>query len=163
MTPAFADDISFGGSFSDIKKAYAMLCRLGDAYGYFPQPDKSIMITPTANQASASVVFQPEGFSILSGHRYLGGFIGEADAFLPWIKAKVERWAQSISQLSNACLRFPQSAYCGLQKSLRHEWQFVQRVKACDSELFSPLEQALATEFWPMLLGRQAHHNPSQS
>ena len=53
--------------------------------------------------------------------------------------------------LSTACHSYPQSAYCGLSKSLQHEWAFVQRVNQCESAAFTPLEAALAETFLPCL------------
>ncbi len=48
-------------------------------------------------------------------------------------------------------LKYPQSAYSGLQKSLQQEWQFVQRVVKDVGEEFEGIEKALARTFLPAL------------
>ena len=64
----------------------------------------------------------------MTGNIYLGGFVGEREPEAIWIKEKVEGWAESVWTLAGVARKHPQYAYAGLQKSLRQEWSFVQRV-----------------------------------
>ena len=41
--------------------------------------------------------------------------------------------------------------FAGLAKSLQQEWQYIQRVLPDTGRLFAPVEEALATEFLPVL------------
>ena len=65
---------------------------------------------------------------IVTGSRYLGGFVGELGAEQRWVQTKVEGWAESVKNLAGVARKHLQSAYVGLQKSLQQEWEFVQRV-----------------------------------
>ena len=47
VQPWYADDGAIVGSVSTIAKAQRLLLQLGPRRGYFPEPDKSILITPT--------------------------------------------------------------------------------------------------------------------
>jgi hypothetical protein len=51
--------------------------------------------------------------------RYLGSFIGEADAQNTWVKVKTKDWADAILELALVADCYPQAAYVGLQKSLQ--------------------------------------------
>ena len=47
----------------------------------------------------------------------------------------------------------PQSAYCGVQRSLQHEYQFLQRVVDCDDKRFQKLESVIEEVLLPKLMG----------
>ena len=46
-------------------------------YGYFPEPAKSFVVVDGHFCLEAESLFQRLGVCIVSGHRYLGGFIGD--------------------------------------------------------------------------------------
>ncbi len=102
----------------EIKNFFFHLQRLGPSYGYHPDPEQSILITPATNVHRAHTCFRRLGFEIVQGHRYLGGFVGEDDDMYEWVDNKASQWAAAIHSISQACPKFPQSAYCILQKSL---------------------------------------------
>ena len=89
------------------------------------------------------------GIRVVTGHRYLGGFIGDAAAEGEWIKEKVQGWTELVSLLAGVAHKHPQSAYAGLQKSLQQELAFVQRVTPGVGEAFGPVEEALREIFVP--------------
>ena len=64
------------------------------------------------------------GLQIVTGIRYLGGFIGYGSAEKRWLVRKIERWAESVGTLAGEYRKHPQSTYSGLQKSLQQEWAF---------------------------------------
>ena len=68
------------------------------------------------------------GITVVTGHRYLGGYIGDGEAERGWTKDKIQGWTESVKILTRVAPKHPQSAYAGLQKSLQQEWAFVQRV-----------------------------------
>jgi hypothetical protein len=125
----------------------------GPKRGCFPEPSKSILIVPEHNKDAAEIAFKDLGFTIVTGSRYLGGFIGEATDQQLWIQEKAEAWVDSIKELAMVAERYPQAAYAGLQKSLQQEWQFLQRVTEGLSKEFQDIEQALQWEFLPALFG----------
>ena len=52
-----------------------------------------------------------------------------------------------MKDLSGVARKHPQSAYSGLQKSLQHEWEFVQRVIPGIGYAFGLVEQVLQETF----------------
>ena len=63
----------------------------------------------------------------------------------------MEGWAESVRTLAGVARKHPQSAYAGLQKSLRQEWAFVQRVTTGIGDAFVPVEEEIAKAFLPEL------------
>ena len=92
-------------------------------------------------------------FKVRTGNRYLGGFIGEDEALNEWRAEKTKFWEEAVTDLTSVTQVFPQAAYCGLQKSLQQEWQFVQRVTKGIGPEFATIEQTLARIFLPTLFG----------
>ena len=123
----------------------------GPARGYFPEPTKSILIVAPGNIARAEEHFRGLGIRVVTGHRYLGGFIGDTEAEREWLREKVQGWAESMNVLAGVAHKHLQSAYSGLQKSLQQEWDFVQRVTPGVGEEFGPVEEALREIFVPAL------------
>jgi len=144
----YADDGNVGGKFKDIKHYWQQLEKLGPTYGYYPERAKSKIIThyTKENIESAERIFKGlfKRSNITTGERFLGGYIGRNQLFEPWLQSKISSWVSSVNNLRPACKLYPQAAYCGLQKSLQMEWQFLQRVCKCPADSFKPLEQAIA-------------------
>ena len=88
---------------------------------------------------------------MVTGHRYLGGFLGDAAAEREWLEKKVQGWTELVAILAGVALKHPQCAYAGLQNSLQQEWAFVQRVTPGVGAAFGPVEEALWEVFVPAL------------
>jgi hypothetical protein len=151
--PWYADDAGAGGKFAGISSYFEKLQEKGPRRGYFPEPSKSILVVQEHNKAAAEIAFKDLGFTIVTGTRYLGGFIRSADDQSDWVNSKTTDWSKAVGELSQVAARFPQSAYAGLQKSLQQEWQFLQRVTDGLGEEFRGIEEALSTKFLPALFG----------
>jgi hypothetical protein len=149
--PWYTDDAGAGGSFTDLRQFFLWLQEIGPAYGYFPEPSKSILIVRTHNRTRTSSTFDNLGFKVQTGSRYLGGYIGsKADREL-WVQEKVTFWTSAVTDLAFAALSHPQTAFAGLQKSLQHEWQFIQRVIDDIGDSFFNVKAAIADIFLPAL------------
>ena len=48
-----------------------------------------------------------------------------------------------VATLAGVAHQHPQIAYAGLQKSLQHEWSFVQRITLCIGMAFQAVEDEL--------------------
>jgi hypothetical protein len=105
------------------------------------------------NQDVAKIYFKDLGFTVVTGSRYLGGFIGEAPDQQAWIQEKTASWVSVIRELALVAEKYPQVAYAGLQKSLQQEWQFLQRVTKNLAEEFGAIEEAIQEKFLPALFG----------
>ena len=77
---------------------------------------------------AAKALFQPLGISMVRGHRFLGGFIGDNDSTSQYVESKIKEWIASIITLSKAAEMYPQAAFAALSKSLQFEWTYLQRV-----------------------------------
>jgi hypothetical protein len=45
-----------------------------------------------------------------------------------WLDELTQKWTSIIRELALVAKLYPQSAYCGLNKSFQQEWQFVRAV-----------------------------------
>ena len=86
---------------------------------------------------------------MVTGHRYLGGYIGDKEAERSWLKENIQGWTESVNILAGVAQKHPQSTYAGLKKSLQQEWDFVQRVTPGVGDSFGPAEDALKETFVP--------------
>jgi hypothetical protein len=69
-----------------------------------------------------------------------------------WVQEKkVTFWTSAVTNLALAALSHPQTAFAGLQKSLQHEWQFIQRVIEDIGDCFFDVEAGIVDIFLPAL------------
>ena len=102
--------------------------RRGPDWGYFPEPAKSLFISDTPEQeAGAKRAFAAEGLvlNFVSGHIYLGAYLGPQAELEAWVKPQVEAWSHGVKVLAKIARRHPQSAYAGLGMLLQSEWQYL--------------------------------------
>ncbi len=149
--PWYADDAGAAGNFDAIRRHFTKLQEIGPNYGYFPELSKSVLVVSQCNFEAAKLAFADLGFEVTTGHRYLGGFIADKDALTAWIQGKTHTWAEAVKELASAAKNYPQTAYSGLQRSLQHEWQFVQRVVSDIGDQFAEVENAISHTFLPAL------------
>eukprot|EP00978_Attheya_sp_CCMP212_P028186 scaffold96600_cov51-Attheya_sp.AAC.1 len=87
------------------------------------------------------------------GFKYLGGFVGSQAMQTEWIAEKVVEWEASVQILAKAARSCPQTSFAALQKSLQHEWQYLQRVTADIDADFKSVERAIQLDSLPALFG----------
>jgi hypothetical protein len=124
--PWYADDNAMVGPVSSLATAQRLLLQLGPRRGYFPEPEKSILIVPTDTPTTSLSLLDEFDFQRTEGHRYLGGFVGSGPTEADWIDPQIEKWVAGVHELSKVARRYPQTAYAGLSKSLQAEWQYLQ-------------------------------------
>ena len=90
MQPWYADDAGAGGNFKAVMAHFRDLQMKGPARRYFPEPIKSISVVSEHNVPRATEYFRGMGMKIVTGRRYLGGFVGERGTERQWVKTKVE-------------------------------------------------------------------------
>ena len=59
---------------------------------------------------------------MVTGHRYLGGFLGDVSAEREGLGKKIDGWTESVAILAGVALKHLQSAYAGVKYSLQQEW-----------------------------------------
>ena len=156
VQPWYADDAAMAGPLEDVAAAMRLLQAQGPARGYYPEPDKSVLISDLDPTHPGLAVLSEFNFRYAAGHRYVGGFIGSAEAQRQWLAPQIQKWAQGVESLARVATRFPQTAYAGLVKSLQSEWQYLQRVSPGVALSFAPVEAAITSIFLPALLDEDA-------
>lgn len=149
----YADDSALAGTFGEIGRWMDALEEKGPSYRYFPEPSKSILLVHPMHREKAENVFRERKFKVRSGHRYLGGFVGEQDDELAYYGDKIAEWRSYIARMGVATTKYPQSLYAGVSKSLQHEWMFTHRTAAGIDHLFATLESKINGELLPSLFG----------
>ena len=78
--PSYSNDAGAGGSFAGILQHLDNLMVQGPPQGYFLNPTKSILVVSPRNVPRSEDLLQGYGLQIVTGSRYLGGFMDtEAD------------------------------------------------------------------------------------
>ena len=150
----YADDLAILSKFKEIREYAEHLQAKGPHVGYFIQLSKCVLVVPERLLEAARVALGDLGFQITTGHRYLGGFIGEEAARQAWLQEQVEGsggYVEAAKALAIVAKTYPQSAYCAWTKSLQRRWQYVQSVTANCGDNFKAVEEVIRTEFLPAL------------
>ena len=119
--------------------------------GYSPDTTNIILVVVPSNVAHAEELFRGMGLKVVTGSRYLGGFIGEVDAKKGWMEGKVAGWSEYVETLAGVSCKHPKSVYSRLQKSIQQEWALLQQVTHGIGDAFGPVEKALWETFLPAL------------
>ena len=77
--PWYTDNAGAGGGFWAVMAHFRDLQLKGLARGYFPEPTKRILVVSEQNVPWAKEYFRRMGEQVVTGSRYLGGFIGERE------------------------------------------------------------------------------------
>ena len=77
------------GGFEVVTKVFSLLAITGPVRGHFPEPTKFILVVKPAMIERAKAHFDHLGFTMVTGTRYLGGFIGSRPDESSHIRQKV--------------------------------------------------------------------------
>ena len=94
----YADDSDCAAKLPKLHEWFENLCELGPAYGYYPEPQKTVVVVDELDEAVANACFGDIGVKVVRGQRYLGGFIGDPEG----TKHYVQTWVTSVEKLSTA-------------------------------------------------------------
>ena len=86
----YSDNTGLGGTFDGIQWNLDKFIVRGTLWGYLPDTTKSILVVSPWNVPQAEELFCVYGLEIVTGSRYLGGFMGMESAKDWWIDEKVE-------------------------------------------------------------------------
>ena len=111
---------------SELREWFYKLREKGPAFGYFPVPAKSVLVVEDQFKEEVWILFGELEVMIVSGHRFLGGYIGDTSDCEAYAKEKVQSWVHGVEQLSKAAESQPQAAFAALSKSVQCEWRFLQ-------------------------------------
>ena len=155
----YADDSSCVGELSSVRRWFDKLLIGGPAYGYFPEPSKTVLVVGSSDLERASDLFRDLGISVVTGSRFLGGFVGERSLAADFVSNKVRVWCECIQSLSDVAISEPQASFAALARSLQFEWNHIQRVIPECGALFAPLLHAINSIFYLSLFGGTVSEN----
>eukprot|EP00957_Ditylum_brightwellii_P011961 902319-Ditylum_brightwellii.AAC.1 len=127
----YADDSAKAAFFEAIQEWFKELCQIGPPLGYFPEPDKSILVTALQNLELAKNYFKVETFKIKT--------------------EKVLEWVESVQKFLPMVQQNPQAVHTDICWSLQHGWAYLQRVIEVDPEKHTVLDSIIQSELIPAL------------
>ena len=153
----FADDASAAGKLMGILKWWNKLFDIGPRYGYFPNPNKCVLIVKNESMRErANELFGKFGIQITSrGQRHLGAIVGTLEYKEEYIREKVGEWKEDVKALASIAKKEPQGAYSAMVFAIQHRWKFIQRTVPEISEYFDELEYEIHNTLLPAIIGRE--------
>ena len=153
----FADDASAAGKLMGILKWWNKLVEVGPRYGYFPNPNKCVLIVKSESmKEKANEIFGKFGIQITCrGQRHLGAIVGTQEYKEEYIREKVGEWKEDVKTLASIAKTEPQGAYSAMVFAIQHRWKFIQRTVPEISEFFEELEYEIHHTLLPALIGRE--------
>ena len=85
LTPWYADDTAVVGTASECRNFWNELMWRGPAWGYHPNPEKSICVPVRGHGVDVEEQLGDIGLKFRRGKVYLGGFIGDRKECVAWI------------------------------------------------------------------------------
>ena len=130
---------------------------LGPDFCYFPNGQKSVVVTKPSYLEEATRIFAEHNVSITTdGTKYLGTPMGSEAFVYESIKQKIAEWIEEIKQLSLIVQSEPQSAFAAFTHSIVSEWLFFLRTVPATNVHLAPLEEAIRFIFIPSISGCSA-------
>jgi len=96
----YADDASAGGLLKNLWEWFWLLCSRGPHFGYFPEPSKCFVVVAPSQLSLANDIFGPLCIQIVTGHRFLGGFIRDLNERRNFVIDKVLQWSNHVKILA---------------------------------------------------------------
>ena len=150
----YADDAAAVGKVSDLREWWEMLTKEGPSFGYFPNPNKTWLVTKEGFHTLGSYFFDWTGVNTTSdGRPYLGAPIGSPHYVENYVLSKVSSWCSLVSNLAEFATTQPHAAYSALNHGLSSKWTYLCRTTPNISQLMIPLDEILRTHLLPSLTG----------
>ena len=74
----------------ELKEWLDLLILEGPNFGYFPEPEKSYLVVHPHYVNKAKYFFKGYNIKIVTGHRFLGGYVGSEADCQNWAEEKIE-------------------------------------------------------------------------
>ena len=147
----YADDAAAVGKVSQLREWWEMLTKEGPSFGYFPNPNKTWLVTKEGFHTLGSSTFDQTGVNITPDERpYLGAAIGSPSYVENYVQST---WCSLVSNLADFATTQPQAAYSALNHGLSSKWTYLSRTTPTIIHLMKPLDEILRTHLLPALTG----------
>ena len=123
----------------------------GPKIGYHLELSKCFLVVAPQFLEEAKELFSSHGVQIVTGRKFLGGFIGKREDIESWLHKKVEQWDTCVQRLAHAAKSFPHEAFTALSKSLQNEWGYILRVTDETESIFTSLRDTIKNSFLPSM------------
>ena len=153
----YADDSTAGGYLVDLKKWWDKLSVCGPHYGYFPNPQKTVLVVKKEYLDYANDLFSGSGISITTeGKQVLGSPIGLESFVSTQVNEKVQVWIKDVMKLAEIAQTQPQAAYSAFIHGISSKWTYFFRTSPINPVSLKPLEDAICLHLIPALTGRES-------
>lgn len=153
----FADDATGSGPLTALREWWDKLLTTGPLFGYLPNGPKTWLVVKPDLLLSATEIFHGTGVNVTAqGRRHLGAALGTRTFVEEYVLKQVDEWVAQLHRLSAIAECHPHAAYSAFVHGIRSRWLYLARTTPDISDLFTPLETALRTQFIPALTGRDA-------
>uniref|UniRef100_A0A8D8W759 Reverse transcriptase domain-containing protein n=3 Tax=Cacopsylla melanoneura TaxID=428564 RepID=A0A8D8W759_9HEMI len=149
----YADDSSVQGTIENLVNWWKDLNTQGPQYGYYPEGNKSCLVVSQEDIEYAQHVFEGTGIKVVTGSRFLGGYVGTNEDKNTFVVSKVDEWKSAVVKLAQVSQREPQAAYAAFVKSLQFQWTYFQRVINGVEDSFQSLNATIRSVFLPSMIG----------
>ena len=99
------------------------------------------------------------GFKMLTGARYIGGYIADDKSKRYWLRERTLIWEKNIGAIRKTMGKYPQESYATVACAIQPEWIFLQRVTWYTGDAFTGVENMLRETF--CLTFSSERQNPS--
>ena len=100
----YADDAAACSKFDDLKLWLQQAIDEGPKYGYYPDPKNSFPIVHPDHVDETKRCFEQTGLEIVTGKRYLEGFIGDKTTLKAFVHKKIKNWQAKMQLFSAAAI-----------------------------------------------------------
>ena len=104
---------------SSVRQWFEKLLSDGPAFGYFPVPSKTVFVVQPSDLQKANELFCDLGVKVVTGSKFLGGFVGDKSLAAGFVSDKVKAWCHCIQRLSDVATMEPQASFAALTRSLQ--------------------------------------------
>ena len=115
----YADDSACVATLPSLHAWFSRLLSRGPDFGYFPRPAKTVLVVGPSFVNQSTSMFSDLGIKIVSGSRFLGGFVGEHSMASDYVAQKVKMWVDCVKHLSDVAKVQPQAAHTAVSRSLQ--------------------------------------------
>ena len=149
----FADDAASGGYLRCLRKWWNLLVSVGPKFGYFPNAQKTLLLTKLEKLAEAQEVFKDSAVKITTeGKRYLGGALGTEVFSNTFSQNQVAQWIVEVECLARFSKTQHLAALAVFTHGLTSKWTHAFRVAAVLSgQHLMGLEKVICEKLIPVL------------
>ena len=103
----------------------------------------------------ARALFKNSGIKVTTdANRYLGSALGSEASVQDMLKREVRKWSGTMKKLSDMANIQPHPLYAAFVHGIGNQWSYLMRTTPDLEEMLHPLEEAIARDFLPALIGR---------